>query len=52
MDMADRLVQVEDGEITMFGIKGAEKWLLVDERKGTLNDAPIEAGAQGAEEGK
>lgn len=52
MDMADRLVQVEDGEITMFGIKGADKWLLVDERKGTLNDAPIEAGAQGAEEGK
>jgi putative ABC transport system ATP-binding protein len=52
MDMADRLVQVEDGEITMFGIKGADKWLLVDERKGTLDNAPIEAGAQGAEEGK
>jgi hypothetical protein len=52
MDMADRLVQVEDGEITMFGIKGADKWLLVDERKGTLDDAPIEAGIQGANEEK
>jgi putative ABC transport system ATP-binding protein len=52
MDMADRLVQVEDGEITMFGIKGADKWLLVDERKGTLKDAPIEAGNQAENEGK
>lgn len=52
MDMADRLVQVEDGEITMFGIKGADKWLLVDERKGTLDNAPIEAGAQGVNEEK
>src|SRR6266404_5579187 len=41
MDMADQLIQVEDGEITMFGIKGADKWLLVDERKGTLDNAPI-----------
>ena len=52
MDMADRLVQVEDGEITMFGIKGADKWLLVDERKGTLNNAPIETGNQEENEGK
>jgi putative ABC transport system ATP-binding protein len=43
MDMADRLVQVEDGEIAMFGFKGADKWLLLDERKGTLDDAPIVA---------
>lgn len=44
MDMADRLVQVEDGEITMFGIKGADKWVLVDERKGTVDNAPIVEG--------
>jgi putative ABC transport system ATP-binding protein len=28
MNMADRLVQIEDGEITKRGIKGADKWLL------------------------
>jgi|SRR5688572_13035683 putative ABC transport system ATP-binding protein len=44
MAMADHLVQIEDGEITMFGIKGADKWLIVDERKGTLDNAPIESG--------
>ncbi len=44
MDMADRLVQVEDGEITMFGIKGADKWLMVNQRTGTLEDAPIVEG--------
>ena len=41
MDMADRLVQVEDGEVRMFGIKGANKWLMVDELRGTMEDAPI-----------
>ena len=44
MDMADRLVQVEDGEIRMFGIKGANKWLMVNERMGTMEDAPIVEG--------
>lgn len=47
MDMADRLVQIEDGEISMIGIKGAEEWLLVDERKGTVNNAPIVDGTPG-----
>ena len=41
MDMADRLVRVEDGEITQIGIKGANKWLMVNERTGTMEDAPI-----------
>ncbi|HKA45026.1 MAG TPA: ABC transporter ATP-binding protein [Burkholderiales bacterium] len=41
MDMADRLIMVEDGEIRMFGIKGANKWLMVNERMGTMEDAPI-----------
>ena len=44
MDMADRLVQVEDGEIRMFGIKGADKWLMVNQRTGTMEDAPIVEG--------
>jgi putative ABC transport system ATP-binding protein len=44
MDMADRLVQVEDGEVRMFGIKGANKWLMVNERTGTMEDAPIVEG--------
>ena len=44
MDMADRLVQVEDGEIRMFGIKGANKWLMVNERTGIMEDAPIVEG--------
>lgn len=44
MDMADRLVQVEDGEIRMIGIKGANKWLMVNERTGTMEDAPIVEG--------
>jgi putative ABC transport system ATP-binding protein len=44
MDMADRLVQVEDGEIRMFGIKGADKWLMVNQRTGTIEDAPIVEG--------
>ena len=44
MDMADRLVRVEDGEITQIGIKGANKWLMVNERTGTMEDAPIVEG--------
>jgi putative ABC transport system ATP-binding protein len=44
MDMADRLVQVEDGEIRMFGIKGADKWLLVNERTDAMENAPIVEG--------
>ena len=44
MDMADRLVQVEDGEIRMLGIKGADKWLMVNQRTGTMEDAPIVEG--------
>jgi hypothetical protein len=44
MDMADRLVQVADGEIQMLGIKGAEKWLMVNQRTGTMEDAPIVEG--------
>jgi len=45
MDMADRLVQVEDGEIRTFGIKGANNWLMVNERTGTMEDAPIIEGS-------
>ena len=41
MDMADRLVRVEDGEVTQIGIKGAAKWLMVNQRTGTMEDAPI-----------
>lgn len=44
MDMADRLVQVEDGEIRMFGIKGADKWLLVNQRTDAMENAPIVEG--------
>ena len=44
MDMADKLVQVEDGEIRMRGIKGADKWLMVNEKTGTMEDAPIVEG--------
>jgi putative ABC transport system ATP-binding protein len=44
MDMADRLVQVEDGEIRMLGIKGADKWLMVNQLTGTMEDAPIVEG--------
>jgi len=44
MDMADRLVQVEDGEIRMFGIKGADKWLMVNQRTDTMENAPIVEG--------
>src|SRR5262249_49789695 len=41
MDMADKLVRVEDGEIRTRGIKGADKWLMLNEETGTMEDAPI-----------
>src|SRR5262245_55753639 len=44
MDMADRLVQVEDGEIRMSGIKGANEWLMVNQRTGNMERAPIVEG--------
>ncbi len=33
MAMADRLVRMEDGQITMLGVRAANKWSTVDERR-------------------
>jgi putative ABC transport system ATP-binding protein len=41
MAMADRLVQIEDGQITRLGVKGAKRWLLVNTRPGTADSASV-----------
>jgi len=39
MAMADRLVHMEDGAITMFGTRAKDKWSMVSERRNEESDA-------------
>ena len=41
MDMADKMVRVEDGEILEHGMKGENAWLIHDLRTNTMKEAPI-----------
>ena len=42
MNMADRQIRIEDGEITMFGTKGRTEWTMYDPRTNdVLFNAPI-----------
>jgi putative ABC transport system ATP-binding protein len=51
MAMADRLVSIEDGQITMPDVKADEKWAMVNERRRAGDCVPIEGTNQGKKNG-
>ena len=45
MAMADRLVKIEDGRISMLGVKTARKWSLIDETRRSATAKGAEGGS-------
>ena len=51
MAMADRLVSIEDGQITMPDVNADEKLAMVNERRRAGDRAPIDDASQGGASG-